>query len=150
LPIRKSRGRGFFVIILLFAVVGAGAYLWFAEGAFPVTARAFSAAGDSVEPTVSLKDFQSYQQEIAASLQSVTQEVAAQKAGLKNLSDQIAALSARLEALQSAATPAPPPQSAAPAAPPSAPARKRTSAPKRTGPISVGGAPLAAKPPDGQ
>jgi uncharacterized coiled-coil protein SlyX len=106
-------------------------------------------AAPAVAPdkSVGQKDFQAFQQQIAATLQSTAQLVAAQQAEIKRLSDQVAALTAKIQTLQSPATS---PQAAAPApSPPATPAaRRRPIAPKEPPGISVGGAPLP--PPSGR
>lgn len=149
--------------VSVLAVIAAGAaYVWlnydrlvdevsFArhQDAAPVVDRA--------EETVLLKDFQSFQRQISETLQSAAQNIAAQKADLKNLSDQMSALAARINALQGGAPPTgsfsapvearPGRQPAAPARPTVVAAQKKPPAPKTTGPISVGGAPLPSAPP---
>jgi uncharacterized coiled-coil protein SlyX len=128
----------------------ASALLWHAwDGGFPAlpsftSATAPGAAStEAPDKTVGLKDFQAFQQQIAATVQSTAQLVAAQQAEIKRLSDQVAALAAKIDTLQrpaasaQAAAPVPPPPAPAPAA-----ARKRPAAPKQPPGISVGGAPL--------
>jgi uncharacterized coiled-coil protein SlyX len=134
----------------------ASALLWNAWGSgfpelpsFTSSAVAPGAAPAEVaDKTVGLRDFQAFQQQIAATLQSTGQLVAAQQAEIKRLSDQVATLAAKIDAQQrppvsaQAAAPVPPPP------PPPAAARKRPAAPKQPPPaISVGGAPL---PPSGR
>jgi uncharacterized coiled-coil protein SlyX len=126
----------------------ASASLWYASGgglpALPSFASSVAAPGaapaEVPDKTVGLKDFQAFQQQIAATLQSTAQLVAAQQADIKRLSDQVAALTAKIDTLQNPATSA---QTATAAPPPPAPAaRKRSPAPKQPPGISVGGAPL--------
>jgi len=89
----------------------------------------------NVEETVSLEDFKAFQQDVAAKLEAVQQATADQQADLKRLTDQVSAMVARLESLQSAA--------AAPAArPPVVAMGKKPAAKKPPSTISVGGAPL--------
>lgn len=103
----------------------------------------------AADKPVGLKDLQALQQQIAAPLQTNAQLLAAQQAEIKRLSDQVAGLAAKVDALEHPPAPtqasapalAPPPPAAAPAAP-----RKRPAAPKRPAGISVGGAPLPAQP----
>jgi uncharacterized coiled-coil protein SlyX len=131
------------------ALFGSGsALLWTALGyglpalpSFTSSAAAPGAAPAEVaDKTVGLKDFQAFQQQIAATLQSTGQLVAAQQAEIKRLSDQVAALGAKIDAQQRPAASA---QAAAPVPPPPAAARKKPAAPKQPPPaISVGGAPL--------
>ena len=106
-----------------------------------------AAPAEVADKTVGLKDFQAFQQQITGTLQSTAQLVAAQQAEIKRLSDQVAALTAKIDTLQRPAASA---QAAAPAASPPAPvaARKKSAAPKQPPAISVGGAPLP--PPSGR
>ena len=135
------------VVVVCLALVGAGSALaWHSWGggwpswpALPVG----TAPADTEKP-VALKDFQALQQQTAAAAQSTAQQLAAQQAEIKRLSDQVAALTARIDTLQNTAASA---QAAAPApapspAPPPPAARKRAAAPKQQPAISVGGAPL--------
>ena len=102
-----------------------------------------AAPAEAPDTPVGSKEFRAAQQQVAGSLQSTAQLVTAQQAEIKRLSDQVAALTAKIDALQNpaasaqAAVPAPPP----PPPPPLA-ARKKSAAPKQPPGISVGGAPL--------
>jgi uncharacterized coiled-coil protein SlyX len=134
------------------ALFGSGsAWLWHAwGGGLPALPSIMSGMAPGAAPagvpdkTVGLKDFQAFQQQIAATTQSTAQLVAAQQVEIKRLSDQIAALTAKIDTLQrpaasaQAAAPVPPPP------PPPAAARKKpaAAAPKQPPGISVGGAPL--------
>jgi hypothetical protein len=159
---RRRAPRVLLSVSVLAVIAAAAAYLWlnyaglvheisFAEH------RAAAPVVDSAEETVPLKDFQSFQRQITETLQSAAQDIAAQKADLKNLSDQMSALAAKIDALQGGAPPTgsfsapvearPGPQQAAPARPTVVGAQKKPPAPKTTGPISVGGAPLPPAPP---
>jgi len=138
--------------LALLGAASAGA--WYALGngfpALPSFTSSGAAPGPAEVPdkTVGLKDFQAFQQQIAATLQSTAQLVAAQQAEIKRLSDQVAALTAKIDTLQRPAASA---QVAAPVPPPPpAAARKRpaAAAPKQPPGISVGGAPLP--PPSGR
>jgi uncharacterized coiled-coil protein SlyX len=127
----------------------ASAWAWYVWGdGFPALPSFISsgpapgaAPAEVPDKTVGLKDFQAFQQQIAGTVQSTAQLVAAQQAEIKRLSDQVAALSAKIETLQPPAGPA---QAAAPVPPPPPPsaARKKSAAPKQPPGISVGGAPL--------
>jgi len=130
------------------ALLGSGsAWLWDISGRSLPALPSFTSSGAAPQPAevpdkgVGLKDFQAFQQQIAATLQSTAQLVAAQQAEIKRLSDQLAALTAKIDTLQNSATSA---QVAAPAPPPPPPpaGRKRPAAPKQPPGISVGGAPL--------
>jgi uncharacterized coiled-coil protein SlyX len=132
----------------------ASAWAWYVWGDGLPALPSFTSSGPAPgaapaevpDKTVGLKDFQAFQQQIAATMQSTAQLVAAQQAEIKRLSDQVAALSAKIDTLQppaasaQAAAPVPPP-------PPTAAARKRPPTPKQPPGISVGGAPL---PPTGR
>jgi uncharacterized coiled-coil protein SlyX len=99
-----------------------------------------AAPADVPDKTVGLRDFQAFQQQVTATMQSTAQLVAAQQAEIKRLSDQVSALAAKIDALQAPAAPA---QAAAPVPPPPPPAaRKRPAAAKLPPGISTGGAPL--------
>jgi uncharacterized coiled-coil protein SlyX len=90
----------------------------------------------SVEETVSLEDFRSFQQDMAAKLEAVRLAAADQQADLRRLAEQMSALAAKLDTLQSAAV-------AAPVRPPVVAMSKRPVPPKKpASTISVGGAPL--------
>jgi malonyl CoA-acyl carrier protein transacylase len=136
------------VAVPALAVVGiAAAFLWAAYGRdLPVLSfikSRTSAMVGSVEPA-EMKDFQIFQRQISEQMQTATQLLQSQQAELKLLSDQTAALTAKIDALtQSAPT-------AQPAIPLSAPAtvqtEKRKPVRKPTSGISVGGAPLPVGP----
>ncbi len=122
----------------------ASALLWHAWGnglsAFPSFTSATAPAPVEVpDKTVGLKELQAFQQQVAATMQSTAQLVAAQQAEIKRLSDQVSALTAKIDALQAPAASA---QAAAPAPPPPPAARKRPTAAKLPPGISTGGAPL--------
>jgi uncharacterized coiled-coil protein SlyX len=149
-------------VVLLAVIAAAGAYIWFN---YHDLIREFSVAAhpgatpvvDGGEETVTLRNFQSLERQTHDSLESTAQDIAAQKAELKRLSDQIAALSARIDAMQSAPQPTgslePRPGSQEPATSPRASVvgtRKKLPAPKTSGPLSVGGAPLPLAPPANQ
>jgi uncharacterized coiled-coil protein SlyX len=90
----------------------------------------------SVEETVSPEDFKAFQQDAAEKLEAVRQAMADQQADLRKLGDQVSALAAKVDNLQSAAV--------APPARPPVVAMSKKPAPKKkpAGTISVGGAPL--------
>lgn len=151
-PAPERRRWAPIAVVAGLALLGsASALAWYAWGNglpalpyFTSSEAAPSAAPAQVpDKTVGLKDFQAFQQQTAATLQSTAQLVAAQQAEVKRLSDQVAGLTAKIDALQRPAAPA---QTAAPAPPPPPPspaARKKSAAPKQAPGISVGGAPLA-------
>jgi uncharacterized coiled-coil protein SlyX len=129
------------------ALFGSGsALLWHAWGGGLATLPSFTsnaAPTEIADKTVGLKDFQTFQQQVATTVQSTAQLVAAQQAEIKRLSDQVAALGAKIDTLQRPAASA---QAAAPVPPPAPPpppaARKKPAAAKLPPGISTGGAPL--------
>jgi uncharacterized coiled-coil protein SlyX len=140
----KSRRLFAVAIVVMLVMVGvASAFLWRAYGndlaallslasengvSNPSAAQPASAA----EKSVSLQAFQAFQQQLAGQMQGETQLLASQQAEIKRLSDQVAALSGKIDALQRPATPPPvqkkitPPERKKPA--PTATARSPTSA----------------------
>jgi uncharacterized coiled-coil protein SlyX len=146
-PGRRSRWVGIAVAVGLVLFGSASAVLWHAWGgglsalpSFASSAASGSAPAETPDKTVGLKDFQAFQQQIATTVQSTAQLVAAQQAEIKRLSDQVAALAAKIDTLQRPVASA---QAAAPVPPPPAPAaRKKPAAAKLPPGISTGGAPL--------
>ena len=135
-------------VVAVLAVVGvASALLWRAySGGVPVLPSFASGAApgaasppDAADKAVGFKEFQALQQQIAASLQSSAQLVAAQQAEIKRLSDQVSSLSAKIDALQPSSASV---QAAVPVQPAAPVVRKRPAAAKLPAGISTGGAPL--------
>ena len=119
-------------------LAGAAAYLLFNYGhLFDTAPAAQLPISVSVEETVSLEDFRSFQQDLAAKLEALRLATADQQTDLKRLADQVSALAARLESLQSAAVAV-----AVPARPPVVAMTKKPAAARKPAGISVGGAPL--------
>jgi hypothetical protein len=121
---------------------GAAAYLLNFDHLFVTAPAAPLPISMSVEETVSLEDFRSFQQDLAAKLEAARRATADQQADLRRLADQISTLAAKMDNLQSApvavAVPAP-----APVRPPIVAMSKKPAAPKKhASTISVGGAPL--------
>jgi hypothetical protein len=158
---RPRRSRIFPIALIIFAIAASAcAYLWGNYGeqlrtaAFTTSAVRGSEAATSAERPVSRADFDTFDRETAVSFRSTAENLEAQKAELKRLSDQVADLVARVDALRNAVAtvPASPPIqnsiSAQPVGQPRQAAiaeRNKPRAPK-TGPISVGGAPLPRAP----
>ena len=154
-PVRLSGGRSYkgLVVVIALMVLAAAAFVWLSYG--ERLAELSGAAPErpvSVGDSVATAEFTAFQAQTSASLQSATQLLASQQTELKRLSDQLAALTARIDGLQGTIAAAAPPAAAssapAAAAPvaaaprPTAP-RKRPAAPAApAGAISVGGAPL--------
>ena len=136
--------------------------------------QARSTAADPLTETMALKDFRSFQgqtdealqsvtQDIAAqrkdlrsfqgktdeTLQSVTKDIVAQRDDLKNLSDQLTALVTRIEMLQGAAAAAQV-TATVPEQPPVAAPPKKPKVPKPARRIAVRRAPLPPSPPNVQ
>ncbi|WP_245162653.1 hypothetical protein [Bradyrhizobium vignae] len=155
-PVLQTPSKGFRWIFALVAVslafCAGGAYLWTHIEAFAEAPPAH----DVEPPTLSLSaedravllGIQSGQQKTADELVELNRNVDAQQADLKRISDQIAALTQRIEELQNPAPVASPSPAASP--PPvrttSKPAKRDVRPPKPQGPVSVGGAPLTAEP----
>jgi hypothetical protein len=139
------------MIAALAVIAAASGYLFLnydrlIEAASATRPAAVSSA-DNVEATVSLKEFQSFEQQLNGTLESTRQDIAAQQSDMKSLIDRVAALSAKIEELKNTPRPMPPQVTERPVAErPVAPAaRKRPPVrkpPKPAGAISVGGAPL--------
>jgi hypothetical protein len=154
---RRRRSRLFPIAVIVFAACAtACAYLWVNHGAQIRTAVfASSQTTDpttaSGEPSVRRADFDTFERQTTDSLRSATENLEAQKADLKTLSDQVTDLVAKVDASRNAAATAPAsPPIAQPVVPPR-PARiaqrKNPEAPKSAGRVSVGGAPLPIAPP---
>jgi hypothetical protein len=157
---RRRRSPKILLYVCIFAAVaGTFGYLWLNFDS--LTRLAFDKRPvavpviDTSDTAVTQKDIQSFKRQMAESLQSRTENIDAQKADLKKLSDQVAALSTKIDTMQGlfqssiSAKPEIRPelqQSAVPVSPVAPAGRKKLAAPKMTGPISVGGAPLPAAP----
>jgi uncharacterized coiled-coil protein SlyX len=151
---RRRRAPWIVALLVGVAMAGAGgAFLWLnMDKLIQLSSRdaSDSAAGDKAM----LTDLLATQQKTGEDLDTLKAAVEDQQGQLKSITDQIAALSAKLDALQTPASP-PPPPTPPPPAPPSAraqqlaprvAARKPPRAARPAGPISVGGAPLSAAP----
>jgi hypothetical protein len=142
---RKGRASGTLLFAAaLAAIAGGGGYLWLNYDrlvalyvAHPVAAPA---VGITVE-TVTLKDFQMFEQRMAESMQSAVQDIAALQTDMKRLSEQLSVLASKTDAVRIVEQPAPPVTSARPSV---VATRKKPPIPKPAGAISVGGAPLPA------
>lgn len=160
-PVTLRRGKPMRTIVtlvfLLIVAAGAG-FVWLNYDRLMSTSHALMEGGQdagapvgALESAVSAKDFEAFQQQTATSLQSATDALAAQQTELKRLSDQIAALTSKIDLLQSsgpAPSPTAPRTTAAPPRPVAAtvPPRRKPPVPKPAGAISVGGAPLPVQP----
>jgi hypothetical protein len=159
--LKRSRrsSKGLLYAFIVAALAGTSGYIWLNYDSLANLAFAERSQGkpatESNVAGVAQKDFETLKRETAESFESMNAVIAAQKAELKGLTDQIIALSAKVDALRSVApaigstsAPTEPRQPALAAKPPVVAARR--AAPKTTGPISVGGAPLPPAPRDGQ
>ena len=163
--LQKSRGIGWLGLLAgLIIIAGLSGLLWTnydhliaaSSSTFVPSTKVPETATAEVEPSPTLADFQALQQQTTQTWQSTNQLVEAQSAELKRLTDQVAALTARIEQQQqSVATPPSPraeqPRPAAVAASPrlvpTAPRKQPAAAKRPAGTISVGGAPLPGTPP---
>jgi phage shock protein A len=157
---RQRRSPVVPIAVVVFAVIASGtAYIWLNYGDQIRSGVSAAPSGGPViaigEQSVSRADFETFKRQAAESLQSTIEGLDAQKADLNRLTDQVAALSAKLDALQGATSSTPAQTSVVPAATPIVPPRpaavaqrRKPPAPKPTGLISVGGAPLPPPPPD--
>lgn len=131
------------VVALLLACVGVGlALVWRAYGgsvaALPSVASVNrpAPAGARGPAEKALSDLQAVQQQLAGQVQAATQLLASQQAEIKRLSDQLAALTGKIDALQQPAAPPPVPKQVAPV-------RKKPAAPA----VAANPAGAAAPPP---
>jgi hypothetical protein len=157
---RRGSSRVLLYVCILAAIGGTSGYLWLNYDSLARLAFADRSSAapevDGSDTGVTQKDFEAFRRKMADSLRSTIEDMDAQKANLKKLSDQVTALAAKIDALQSSApatgslsAPAellPGSQPVAAARSPVIAARKKPPAPKTTGPISVGGAPLPPPP----
>jgi hypothetical protein len=151
---RRSRVSGVVTFLALVVIAAALAFLWFNYGdlvrsaLFPGMSAAPTVA--SGQEPVTQKDIESLKQQTTETLQAMTNDLDAQKEALRRLSDQLSAVMAKVDALQSPAAPAQtsaiPAQPVVPARPAVAAAPRKPPAPKPSGRISVGGAPLPTGP----
>jgi hypothetical protein len=149
---RRGSSRVLLYVCILAAIGGTSGYLWLNYDSLASAAPEV----DGSDTGVTQKDFEAFRRKMADSLRSTIEDMDAQKANLKKLSDQVTALAAKIDALQSSApatgslsAPAellPGSQPVTAARSPVIAARKKPPAPKTTGPISVGGAPLPPPP----
>jgi hypothetical protein len=151
---RRSRVSRVVTFVALVVIAGALAFLWFNYGDL---VRSALSPGMSAAPTVASgedpvtqKDIESLKRQTAETLQSMTNDLDAQREELKSLSGQLSALIAKVDALQSPTAPAQtgaiPAQPVVPARPAVAAAPRKPPTPKPSGRISVGGAPLPPGP----
>jgi len=151
---RRRRVPWIAALLVGLAMAGAGgAFLWMnMDKLVQLTSRDASDSADATSADKAmLTDLLATQQKTTEDLDTLKAAVEDQQGQLKSIADQLAALTSKVDALQApAAAPPPPPVPAPPGAraqlAPKAAAKKPPRAPKSTGPISVGGAPLTAAP----
>ena len=147
-----GRGPLFHIIVgVMLACFGSGSALVArAYGMGLPTLPSFGSVASSPAPVaakpVALSDLQALQKQITGSVQSTERLLTAQQAEIKRLSEQVVALSGKLDLLQrplASAQGALPTQAPAAAPKPVAAAKPKKPAPvQTTGSISTGGAPL--------
>lgn len=152
----QRRRRAPWIAALLVGLVMAGAggaFLWMnMDKLVQLTSRDASDSADATSADKAmLTDLLATQQKTTEDLDTLKAAVEDQQGQLKSIADQLAALTSKVDALQAPAAAAPPPPVPAPPGSraqlaPKAAAKKPPGAPKSTGPISVGGAPLTAAP----
>jgi len=151
---RRRRAPWIAALLVGLAMAGAGgAFLWLnMDKLVQLTSRDASDSADAATgDKAMLTDLLATQQKTSEDLDTLKAAVEDQQGQLKSIMDQLAALTSKVDALQAppAAAPPPPPVPAPPGAhtqlAPKA-AKKPPHAPKSSGPISVGGAPLTAAP----
>ncbi|QPF87812.1 hypothetical protein IC762_16610 [Bradyrhizobium genosp. L] len=156
IPARRRRWPWFLLIVILALLGAGGVYAW------PQIAPLVPALGNTVSgdkavagDKEALPDLLASQQKLEDDLGALSRSVADQQEQLKTIVDQLAALTSKVDAMQGPAPAAAPPPAAAAAEPPRAPVaqaaprpprRPPIRAPKPSGPISTGGAPLNAAP----
>ena len=143
--------RPILVFIVLAATGVASGFLWRAYGrdvsVFSLVASVTGSASSTAEKPVRQSDFEALRQQVAA-MQSTAGQLAAQQAEIKRLSDQVSALSGKLDLLQrpvtsaQAAIPLPASHAVRPV-PRKKPDLTKQAAVKPSGAVSTGGAPLA-------
>jgi len=157
MPPQKASSRALAIIVplvALAAVSAASAYASLKFHAFAEQSLNQTASASIPDPAVStpLKDIQLSQEKSAAALDSLTQSFAAQRADLKQISDQLTSLAARVDALQNATAPLTTssiPMPTARARVVGMARRKPSQLPDPVGPVSIGGAPLSPAPMSG-
>jgi uncharacterized coiled-coil protein SlyX len=129
------------VVALLLACTGVGlAFFWRGYGGSVAALPSVASANRPAAPGVAgpaekgLSDLQAVQQQLAGQMQAATQLLASQQAEIKRLSDQVAALTGKIDALQQPVTPPPVSKQVAPV-------RKKPAAP------AVAAHPAGAPPP---
>ncbi|MCP1907981.1 hypothetical protein E3H11_17055 [Bradyrhizobium brasilense] len=154
-PLPAGRRRWlWFLLIVVVALVGAGSvYAWPEVAALVAAISHESSGGATTSDKEALPTLLAAQQKLEEDLAALDRSVADGQAQLKAITDQLAALTSKVEELQHLPPPAapPPPVTAevprAPIAPTTPQPRKPPPrAARPSGPVSIGGAPLNAAP----
>ncbi|SDE07313.1 hypothetical protein SAMN05216337_101996 [Bradyrhizobium brasilense] len=155
-PLPAGRRRWpWFLLIVVVALVGAGGvYTWPEVAALvPAISHESSGGATTTSDKEALPTLLAAQQKLEEDLAALDRSVADGQAQLKAITDQLTALTSKVEELQHLPPPAapPPPVAAeaprAPIAPPAPQPRKPPlRAARPSGPVSIGGAPLNAAP----
>ena len=154
---RRRRSPWIVAVLIGLAMAGAGgAFLWVnMDKLVRLASRDASDSADSSSgDKAMLTDLLATQQKTTEDMDTLKAAVEDQQGQLKSITDQLAALSAKLDAMQTPPAPPPPPAPIAPTPPsaraqqlaPKVAARKPPHAARPAGPISVGGAPLSTAP----
>jgi uncharacterized coiled-coil protein SlyX len=127
-----------FVTVAGLAMIGvASAFAWRVYGGSPYPTFALGSSSATEPKMDGFDEFRAFQQQVLGQIQSNAQLLAAQQVESKRLSDQIALLSAKIDAIQSSISSA---RAAVPAATLRQP--KKPAKPTPSARISTGGAPL--------
>jgi uncharacterized coiled-coil protein SlyX len=150
----RSSGRGRLVLthVILALISSGAAFGWhYRDGLIPSSTMPEVAAVTAVDQEVnsSLKDLRTSQLQTAGQISQLSQAIAATQTDVKKLADQLASLSARLDALQNAQAAPPHPAVVHPTVPAQeqvAPGKKYPQPQKPTAPSSVKGGPMKLVP----
>jgi uncharacterized coiled-coil protein SlyX len=151
-PVTRRRWPWLLLFVILALAGAGGVYAWPEIATLvPTLGHEASGGGMTAGDKETVPDLLAAQQKSEEDRAALGRAVADQQEQLKTIVDQLAALTSKLDALQRAAAPVPvpPPVAAAPVAQAAARPKKPSSrAPKPSGPISTGGAPLSGAPGD--
>jgi uncharacterized coiled-coil protein SlyX len=144
-----------FLLLVLVLAGGGATYVWAnKDGLLQLAGRPASDSAETSSGDKSMMtDLLATQQKTGEDLDTLNKAVTDQQEQLKAVTDQIAALAAKVNALQTAAAPPPPPPAPVFVQPnaraqvaPKAAKKPAHAAKPTSGPISIGGAPLNATP----
>jgi uncharacterized coiled-coil protein SlyX len=136
-----KRWVGNVVGAIVLAIIGSGsAFAWHANGGTAYSIFAPGVPAGAEPKVVGLDEFRAFQQQVIGQMQSNAQALAAQQAEVKRLSDQVAAVSAKIDAIQSSML------SARAAVPAAAPIPLKKPSPPKPAPHAATGAAPAPPP----